>query len=278
MNLRNEKGEYNLLAELLADKNNIPLIFVKFAGTNKASISERNDFGYGCLLTSYVKLKNKMMAENVCISDTTIRPRVDTYMYDLDCVNEAILNALVHNDWTKTEPQISMFSNRIEILSHGGLPRGLTKKQFFEGVSLPRNETLMRIFLSMDLVEHTGHGIPTIVEKYGEEVFEIEDNYIKCTIPYDEKVMAQRNENGGLNGGIGGLNGGLNGGIGGLKPSEKKILDLILESPEDKAEEMAAKLSLGKRTVERALSRLRELGMIERIGSKRDGRWIVIKG
>ena len=277
LNLRNEKGEYNLLAELLADRNNIPLIFVKFAGTNKVSILERNDFGYGCLLTSYVKLKNKMMAENVCISDTTVRPRVDTYMYDIDCVNEAILNALVHNDWTKTEPQISMFSNRIEILSHGGLPRGLTKKQFFEGVSLPRNETLMRIFLSMDLVEHTGHGIPTIVEKYGEEAFEIEDNYIKCTIPYDEKVMAQRNENGG-NAGLNGGNGGLNDGNGGLKPSEKKVLDLILESPDDKAEEMATKLSLGKRTVERALSRLRELGMIERIGSKRDGRWIIIKG
>lgn len=49
LNLKNEKGEYNLLAELLADKNNIPFIFVKFQGSNKASISERNDFGYGCI-------------------------------------------------------------------------------------------------------------------------------------------------------------------------------------------------------------------------------------
>ena len=78
------------------------------------------------------------------------------------------MNALVHNDWMITEPQISMFDNRLEILSHGGLPSGMTKKQFFEGISKPRNVTLMRIFLSMGLTEHTGHGIPTIVKKYGD--------------------------------------------------------------------------------------------------------------
>lgn len=49
--------------------------------------------------------KNRLQAENICISDTTVRPRKDTYLFDFDCVNEAILNALVHNDWTITEPQ-----------------------------------------------------------------------------------------------------------------------------------------------------------------------------
>lgn len=146
LNLRNETGEYNLLAELLSDKNNIPFIFVKFQGKNKASISERSDYGYGCLLTTYSKIKNRLQAENICISDTTVRPRKDTYLFDYDCVNEAILNALVHNDWLVTEPQISMYNDRLEILSHGGLPNGLTKKQFFEGISKPRNATLMRIF------------------------------------------------------------------------------------------------------------------------------------
>ncbi len=72
-----------------------------------------------------------MQAENICISDTTVRPRKDTYLFDFDCVNEAILNALVHNDWTITEPQISMFNDRLDILSHGGLLNGMTKEQFF---------------------------------------------------------------------------------------------------------------------------------------------------
>ena len=70
-----------------------------------------------------------MQAENICISDTTVRPRKDKYLFDYDCVNEAILNALVHNDWTITEPQVSMYHDRLEILSHGGLPSGMTKEQ-----------------------------------------------------------------------------------------------------------------------------------------------------
>ena len=67
LNLRNEAGEYNLLAELLSDKNNIPFIFVKFQGENKASISQRSDYGYGCILTTYGKIKNRLQAENICI-------------------------------------------------------------------------------------------------------------------------------------------------------------------------------------------------------------------
>ena len=44
LNLRNEAGECNLLAELLSDRNNISFIFMKFQGTNKAFISERSDW------------------------------------------------------------------------------------------------------------------------------------------------------------------------------------------------------------------------------------------
>ena len=87
LNLKNEHGEYNLLAELLADNNNIPFIFVKFKGTNKASISQRSDYGYGCILTTYDKIKNRLQAENISISDTTVRPRRDIFLFDYDCVN-----------------------------------------------------------------------------------------------------------------------------------------------------------------------------------------------
>ena len=195
LNLRNEDGQYNLLAELLSDRNNIPFIFVKFQGKNKASISERSDYGYGCLLTTYQKIKNRLQAENICISNTKVRPRKDTYLFDYDCVNEAVLNALVHNDWTITEPQISMYNDRLEILSHGGLPFGMTEKEFFNGVSKPRNKTLMRIFLSMGFTEHTGHGIPTIINKYGTSVFDINSNYILCTIPFDKEVVCKLGDN-----------------------------------------------------------------------------------
>ena len=67
---------------------------------------------------------------NICVSDTTVRPRKDIYLFDYDAVNEVVLNALVHNDWTVAEPQISLFCDRMEILSHGGLPKGMTREDF----------------------------------------------------------------------------------------------------------------------------------------------------
>ncbi len=268
LNFKMSDGNFNLLAELLSDKNNIPMIFVKFQGNNKASISERSDYGYGCLITSYEKLRNRLIAENINLSDTTVRPRKDTYLFDFDSVNEAVINALVHNDWTISEPQISMFNDRLEILSHGGLPSGMSSYQFFEGISKPRNTTLMRIFLTMGLTEHTGHGIPTIINRYGEDVFQLEDNFIRCTIPFDKQVLSQ------IKKGNVGLDVGLNVG---LNITEKKVINLLLENPSYNARELAEIINVTKRTVERIFVSLQKKGFLERVGSKRDGSWMIIR-
>ena len=268
LNLRTNEGDYNLLAELLSDYNNIPLIFVKFNGLDKTAISQRNDYGCGCLITSYEKINTRLIGENICLSDTSKRPREDKYLFDYDCANEALINALVHNDWTVTEPQISMFDDRIEFLSHGGLPKGMNKELFFEGISKPRNTSLMRIFLNLGLCEHTGHGIPTIISKYGKEAFDISDNYIRCTIPFDKDVIESnksliKKENS--------FN------ITGLNKTEKEVLSLLIENGQSTNAELASKINVTKRTIERAIASLQSKKMIERIGSKKDGQWIIIK-
>ena len=144
----------------------------------------------------------------------------------------------------------------------------MTKEQFFDGISKPRNATLMRIFLNMGLTEHTGHGIPTIVEKYGRDVFQIESNYIRCTIPFDKEVIDQiDNKNVGLNVG---LNVALN-------KTEKKVIEVLIENPSVTSVELAEIIGVTKRTIERTFKSLQEKKMIERIGSKRDGNWNVVK-
>ncbi len=259
-NLRNDSGKYNLLAELLSDRNNVPMIFVKFRGDDKASISERSDYGNGCILVAYEKLKNRLIAENICRTNTSMRPRRDTYLFDMDCVDEALINAIVHNDWTQTEPLVSLFNDRIEILSHGGLPKGLTREEFFSGISKPRNTTLMRIFLNMEISEHTGHGVPTIVKKYGKQAFEITDNYIRCTIPFSfSRVISTYGPNVGLT------------------KTEKAVLKILVQDSRETAESISTKIDVSKRTVERALSSLQDKKYIERVGSRRDGYWLVIR-
>ena len=153
---------------------------------------------------------------------------------------------------------------RLEILSHGGLPSGMTKKQFFDRISKPRNATLMRIFLNMGLTEHTGHGIPTIIERYGTGVFEIENNYIRCTIPFEKEVTDQiNNRNVGLNVG--------------LNKTEKKVIENLIENPSITSANLAEIIGVTKRTIERTFKSLQEKKIIERIGTKRNGSWIVIK-
>ena len=116
----------------------------------------------------------------------------------------------------------------------------------------------------MGLTEHTGHGIPTIVEKYGKDVFEIESNYIRCTIPFEQEVIDQiDNKNVGLNVG--------------LNKTEKKVIELLTENPNLTSIELSKKIGVTKRTIERAFKSLQEKNVIERIGSKRDGNWIVVR-
>jgi len=69
----------------------------------------------------------------------------------------------------------------------GRLPEGLTKDDFFAGISIPRNKELMRIFRDLELVESLGSGMGYIMQKYGRENFIFLDNFIRMTVPYITK-------------------------------------------------------------------------------------------
>ena len=266
-----KSGEYNLMAELLSDKNMVPLIFVKFRGNTKASISQRSDYGDQSILLGIQRMKDRLVAENICVTDTTVRPRIDEYLYDIDCVNEALVNAIVHNDWTISEPLVSFYSDRLEITSHGGIPREITEKDFFNGVSHPRNSVLMRIFLKLGIVEHTGHGIPKIIEKYGKEAFDIHDTYINVIFPFNKKVMETM---------LYGKNDGKNDGKNlseELTDNEKRILLELINNPSIPYDTLVVELGISRRTVSRVFVSLVEKGYIERIGTNKKGYWKVIK-
>lgn len=272
-NLKRKDGTYNLLAEILADQNMLPLIFVKFAGVNKASISHRSDYGGQSLLLGYQKMKDRLIAENICKTNTTVRPRIDEYLYDIDCANEALVNMFVHNDWTITEPQVSFYSDRIVFTSHGGIPHGMTKEEFYSGVSRPRNAVLMRVFLNLGIVEHTGHGIPMIVEKYGREAFDIHQNYIDVMLPFNQAVLASVPQ-------IGTDDGTDDKGIRlneDLSNTEKKVILELIKNSKYTYNQLASEIGISRRTVSRTVASLVEKKYIERIGNHKSGFWKIIR-
>ncbi len=189
LTLINSSSKYNKMAELLSDNNRFSLIFVKFSGKTKAALSQRSNYGNKSIIFGYRQLMNRIAAENICLSDTSVRPRKDTFLFHYDSVNEAIVNAIVHNDWSIAEPQVSFFSDRIEILSHGGLPYNLKLKDFFLGISKPRNAKLTKIFSDLDIVDHTGHGIPIIIENYGKGVLKLVIIILLCLYLSTKKLL-----------------------------------------------------------------------------------------
>lgn len=80
-------------------------------------------------------------------------------------------------------PKFEIFPDRLEITSAGRLPESLSKEEFFNGILIPRNKELMRIYRDLELVESLGSGIPRILKAYGEECFKFTDNFIRITFP-----------------------------------------------------------------------------------------------
>ena len=77
--------------------------------------------------------------------------------------------------------------------SSGGLPLGLTKEEFFGGVSHPRNHELMRIFLNMGLCEQLGSGMKKIMKAYRPEDYKISENFVTACFKYSEHALAVLN-------------------------------------------------------------------------------------
>ncbi len=188
MGLLTECGKYNLLAQLLSDNSYVPIRFAIFNGTDKSStMYSVREFGNTCLLLSLDKVLEYGDVLNVPQADERERKveRKEVLLFNVDAFREAIINAFVHNQWTTgNAPMITVFSDRIEILSRGTIPPGQTMEGFFAGESIPVNQKLSDIFLQLHISERTGRGVPKITDVYGKETFEFRENSIVVSIPF----------------------------------------------------------------------------------------------
>ncbi len=76
--------------------------------------------------------------------------RKETPLFDIKSYNEAIVNAVLHNKWVEgNEPMVTVFSDRIEILSRGTIAPAQTIEGFYLGESVPVNEKLSEIFAQL---------------------------------------------------------------------------------------------------------------------------------
>ena len=187
LDLLTSEGKYNYNAFLLADENNVSIKLVKYLGTNKMDLVENQEYGYRCLITATQKILDRLDAENTVYAKIEYKGRKEVEMIDKAALKEAVINAVVHNDYSYgNSPIIELYSDRIEITSAGGLPQELSQEEFLEGVTAPRNKELIRVFKDVDLIENIGSGVLRILDAYDKSCFKFMEHFLRVTFKYKE--------------------------------------------------------------------------------------------
>ncbi len=187
-------GEYNYAAYLLADQNGCSIKVGKYQGTDRVDLIENEEYGYCCLVKATKAVLEKLNIENKTFTQITPKERIEQKMLDPLALREAVINAIVHNDFSReVPPKFELFSDRLEITSVGTIPAGFTQDEFFMGYSVPQNKELMRVFRDLDIVEQMGSGINRILQAYPASIYHFSPNFIRVVMPYavPEQVTAQ---------------------------------------------------------------------------------------
>ena len=191
LNLYDNVNGYNNAGGLLADRNHFPGIdMVKF-GESISIIQKRVTFENISILDVYEKaiavFRDYYEYEVIQEADRKKVEKIPEAAF-----REAIANSLIHRVWdVESQIRVLMFDDRIEVVSPGGLPSGITVNEYLAGkLSALRNRNLANVFYRLGFVEIFGTGIIRIKQLYEESLakpeFEVSENAIKVVLPIFE--------------------------------------------------------------------------------------------
>lgn len=187
LKLIGEDGLYTNLALLLSDQCETTTKLALFQGTDKELFRDRREFTGSVLkqledVYQFIDLVNKTKATFSGLN------RTDRRDYPEEAVREALLNSIVHRDYSFSGSNlVNIYEDRIEFVSLGGLVSGLELKSIFLGVSQSRNPNLAALFYRMRLIESYGTGIGKIERAYkknqSQPEFETAKGVFRVTLP-----------------------------------------------------------------------------------------------
>ena len=243
-------GCYTNLGLLLSDQCEHKIKFAVYEGTQKQVFKDRHEFA-GSLFRQFEDLTRIMDSYNRLSSPKLDgMKRIDQRDYPVQAIREALLNALIHREYgLGGYTLISLFDDRMEIVSLGGLIRGVEMSDIMMGVSYLRNKRLAEIFYRLQLIEAYGTGIDKIKESYKgqakQPIFESSPNAFKIVLP---KIGAKEMVKDGR---------------------EDEIIDLIKQKGEIVRNDVEKLLNVSSATATRILTKMVESGQIKRSGSAR---------
>jgi ATP-dependent DNA helicase RecG len=221
---------------------------------------------HGCLIGQVEKTLDTLRAKylKALISYEGVQ-RVETYPVPEDALREALLNAVAHKDYSSGAPiQISVYSDRLLIWNSGHLPDKWTVESLTEKhSSQPFNPDIANTFFRAGEIESWGRGIERIFSACQKaKVPSPKINYTPgdFRLRFDFSASYQANVSTKKSSG----------------KTEEKIIALVRESPSISIPQMAEKLGLGTRAVEKQIRQLKSVGRLSRIGPAKGGKWEVL--
>lgn len=188
LGLRNPADkQYTNLAWILSDQCQHTLKIAVFDGEDKSIFKDRREFSGSIFRQleegyAYLQLVNRTAGRFSGLE------RIDLTDYPEEALREALLNAMIHRDYSFSGSIIINANVAcIEFISPGGLLAGLSKEDICNGISLPRNKKLAELCLRLKLIESYGTGIGKMYRAYKDcdqkPEFIITSNTFKVVLP-----------------------------------------------------------------------------------------------
>lgn len=189
LNLYYAQNKFNHAAELLADVNSFPGLDIAVFGRSNDVILDRMTYKNMSIIEQFRKamvvFKRYCVYEKIEGAERLTKEKIPEKAF-----REAIANALIHRTWDiNANIRISIYADRVEVASPGGLPLGISKEDYLRGyVSVLRNPVLANIFFRLKYVEIFGTGVRRILDAYkgalAKPNFNITDNAVVVSLPY----------------------------------------------------------------------------------------------
>lgn len=249
LELYSDKTRFNNAGALLADQNTFKGIDSVRFGSNIDEIMDRETYENISILEQFSKIM-EMFQKYYQYEKIEGKERKLVDKIPEKAFREAIANALVHRAWdVNASIKVSMYEDRIEISSPGGLPSELSEEEYLNGqISILRNPIIGNVFFRLKYIEKFGTGILRINYAYEESVkkpiYKVFDNSIMIILP----VFGTKEK---------------------LTQMEQQLVQLLEENDEMSRKQIETELKLGKATAIRMLNNLGNRNIICKKGAGR---------
>lgn len=166
LKLIDQDNLYTNLGLLMSDQCVHTIKVAVFQGTDQTIFKDRREFT-GSLMQQMNEVYDFIDFRNQTRATIEKLYRIDVKDYPEIAVREALLNLLVHRDYSfSASALISIYADRIEFVSIGGLMPGIDLEDIMVGISVCRNQNLANVFYRLHLIEAYGTGMGKIMRAY----------------------------------------------------------------------------------------------------------------